>query len=228
MRELRIRDRSRCSGVSPRAATSGIMLTPVSNPDSPSTSSGNAMMAGQISPPKPPPPSISASVHRVSVSGVLITSAKPTPRTTPLTTKNSATTGIAMPTASLNPSRNTPPRMSSSTMVIHNSVPCRKDGTIGFSTRCTAASDADSVMVTIHDVSTNPSRASTNSFPRQNDSSRSSIATEPWPCGLSSATRRYIGSIPNRVSATISRVASGEIAPAASAAIPGRYASVEK
>ena len=51
---------SRCSGVSPVAATSGIMLTPVSNPDSPSTSSGNAMTAGPAMSRKPVPCAVSA------------------------------------------------------------------------------------------------------------------------------------------------------------------------
>ena len=74
----------------------------------------------------------------------------------------------------------------------------------------------------IHEVATKPSSTSTKILPRQNGSRSSSIATEPCPCGLSLATRRYIGSMPSRVSATISRVASGESAPAASAAMPGR------
>ena len=84
------------------------------------------------------------------------------------------------------------------------------------------ASADDSVIVMIHDVATNPSSTSTKSLPRQNGSRSSSIATEPWPCGLSRATRRYIGSMPSSVSATISSVASGDSAPAASAAMPGR------
>ena len=33
------------------------------------------------------------------------------------------------------------------------------------------------------------------------------MATEPWPCGLSLATRRYMGSMPSSVNATISNVA---------------------
>ena len=74
----------------------------------------------------------------------------------------------------------------------------------------------------IHDVQTKPSNVRTKNLPFQNGSSRSSIATEPWPYGLSAATRRYIGSIPHRVSSTMSNVASGEIAPAASSAMPGR------
>src|SRR5918998_1482264 len=83
-------------------------------------------------------------------------------------------------------------------------------------------SAADSVIVMIQEVATKPSRTRTKTFPRQNGSSRSSIATEPCPWGLSFATRRYIGSTPSRVSATITSVASGESAPAASAAMPGR------
>jgi hypothetical protein len=78
------------------------------------------------------------------------------------------------------------------------------------------------VIVMIHDVATNPSSTSTNSVPHQKGSSRSNIATEPCPFGLSAATLRYIGSMPPSVSSTISSVASGQTAPAASAAMPGR------
>ena len=88
--------------------------------------------------------------------------------------------------------------------------------------KCAVASAADRVIVMIHEVATNPSRTSTNSFPHQNGSSRSSMATEPWPFGLSAATLRYIGSMPSRVRATMSSVASGDTTPAASAAMPGR------
>ena len=48
------------------------------------------------------------------------------------------------------------------------------------------------------------------------------MATEPCPCGLSFATRRYIGSMPNRVRTTMSSVAIGDSAPAANTAIAGR------
>ncbi|MGQ4349412.1 hypothetical protein ACN6LG_008044 [Streptomyces sp. SAS_275] len=54
------------------------------------------------------------------------------------------------------------------------------------------------------------------------------MATEPAPSELSRVTRRYIGSMPTRVRATITIVASGETAPAASAAIAGTYARLEK
>ena len=50
----------------------------------------------------------------------------------------------------------------------------------------------------IHEVATKPSRTSTKILPRQNGSRSSSIATEPCPCGLSRATRRYIGSMPEQ------------------------------
>ena len=59
------------------------------------------------------------------------------------------------------------------------------------------------------------------SLPGQNESNLSSIEIEPCPCGLSSAMRLYIDTIANSVRATMSRVAMGERAPAASAAIPG-------
>ncbi len=55
-------------------------------------------------------------------------------------------------------------------------------------------------------------------------SKRSSIAIEPCPWGLSSATRRYMGTIPTRVKSTMSTVAMGERAPAASAAMPDMVA----
>jgi hypothetical protein len=74
----------------------------------------------------------------------------------------------------------------------------------------------------IHEVATNPSRTSTNTLPFQKGSKFSSIATDPCPSGLSAATRRYIGSMPSRVRATISNVANGDTAPAASSAMAGR------
>ncbi|MGA4960017.1 hypothetical protein [Streptomyces lavendulocolor] len=73
----------------------------------------------------------------------------------------------------------------------------------------------------VHDVATKPSRTSTNSLPHRIGSRSSSIATDPAPCGLSFTARRYIGSIPSRVTATISSVANGDTAPAANAAIAG-------
>ena len=51
----------------------------------------------------------------------------------------------------------------------------------GSRTKCAVASADDSVIVMIHEVATKPSSVSTNSLPRQNGSSRSSMATDPWP-----------------------------------------------
>jgi hypothetical protein len=84
------------------------------------------------------------------------------------------------------------------------------------------ASALDRVIVMIHEVATNPIRTRTKILPFQKGSRSSSMATEPCPCGLSLATRRYIGSTPSNVNATISSVASGDSAPAASAAMAGR------
>lgn len=53
LRALRMRDLSRCSEFSPEAEMSGIMLTPVSKPESPSTSSGKASRAGPARSPNP-------------------------------------------------------------------------------------------------------------------------------------------------------------------------------
>jgi hypothetical protein len=70
-------------------------------------------------------------------------------------------------------------------------------------------------------VAAKPSSTKTKSLPFQNDINRSSMAIDPSPLGLSEATRRYTGSAPSRVRATSTTVASGEIAPAARAAMPG-------
>ena len=76
-------------------------------------------------------------------------------------------------------------------------------------------------MVIRKSVAAKPSKVRTNSLPCQNDSSRSSIAIEPSPWGLSSATRRYTGRAPARVTITSTMVAIGESRPAARAAMPG-------
>jgi hypothetical protein len=76
-------------------------------------------------------------------------------------------------------------------------------------------------MVITQEVATKPSRHRTNSLPFQNESRRSSMAIEPCPCGLSAATTRYMGNIPKSVNSTISRVATGDSAPAVATAIPG-------
>ena len=222
LRVFLIRDSNRSRVDEPAAAISGIMLTPVSKPERPSTSAGKASTAGPRMPKTPPPCAVNADVQCASAPGVVKISTRPTTMITALSARKTATSGIATPTASLKPSRKTKQRISSRTTVINTSWPCRKPGRFGFSAMCTVASAADKVIVMIQDVPTKPSRTSTNSLPRQNGSRSSSIATEPCPCGLSRATRRYMGSIPSSVNATISSVASGESAPAASAAMAGR------
>ena len=65
----------------------------------------------------------------------------------------------------------------------------RKDvGTSEFSARWTAASETEGVIVILKSVARKPSNTSTVSLPGQNKSNLSSMAIEPWPCGLSSAT----------------------------------------
>ena len=95
--------------------------------------------------------------------------------------------------ASLNPLRNTPPSAASRTRVTVRCCPPSALLTSGFSTRCAEASAADRVIVMTKPVATKPRRRRTSSLPGQYDSSRSSIDIEPSPCGLSPATRRYIG-----------------------------------
>ena len=95
-----------------------------------------------------------------------------------------------MPIASRKPLRNTAPSRASSTRVTGTSCPSSSGERCGFSTRWAVASAAESVMVMRKSVAAKPSSTSTNSLPPQNDSSRSSMAIEPSPCGLSCATRR--------------------------------------
>jgi hypothetical protein len=94
--------------------------------------------------------------------------------------------------------------------------------------RWAVASAADSVIVMVKSVAAKPRSTSTNSLPPHHGSTRSSMAIEPSPCGLSRATLRYTGRAPNSVSATSTMVATGATAPAARAAMPGWYPRVEK
>ncbi|CAH0327645.1 hypothetical protein SRABI128_06313 [Microbacterium sp. Bi128] len=55
LRVFLTRDAMTCSGLSPVALISGIIETPVSNPDRPRTSRGKAMTAGPIRSMGPPP-----------------------------------------------------------------------------------------------------------------------------------------------------------------------------
>src|SRR5215204_2107099 len=222
LRVFLIRLANRSLGLAPAAATSGIMLTPVSKPDNPNTNSGKAIKAGPTMSTNPVPFAVNACVHVSNTSGLATTSLRPTTTMTALSKRNTPTRGMATTTASLNPRRKTTPRINNSTTVTGTAWPSKNPGRYGFSSIWTVASADDKVMVIIHDVATNPSSIKTNVLPRQNGSNRSSIATEPWPWGLSAAIRRYMGSIPSRVRATINNVASGDTAPATNAAIAGR------
>jgi len=97
---------------------------------------------------------------------------------------------MAILTASLNPARNTAPSTASSPSVIATCSSRRNPGVKGFSTMWAVASAEDRVMVMIQEVATKPSRQRTSSLPPQNGSSLSSIAREPCPPGLSTATLR--------------------------------------
>ena len=101
-----------------------------------------------------------------------------------------ATTTTAMPTASAKPMRKTTPSSTTSAQVSGTSHPCSALPTRGFSTMWAVASAVESVIVMRKSVTAKPSSTSTSSFDHQYDSSRSSMATEPSPCGLSRATRR--------------------------------------
>jgi hypothetical protein len=142
------------------------MLTPVSKPDRPSTSSGKAATAGQIKSPTPPPEG-NRSVQAVSADGSASTSPTPTATTTALSPRKTTTRGMATATASVKPRRNTPPRVNSRTTVSATACPSRKFGKNGFSRTCTEASAADSVIVMIQEVATNPSRTRTKILPFQ-------------------------------------------------------------
>ena len=84
----------------------------------------------------------------------------------------------------------------------------------------TAASAEESVIVTSQAVATNPRSTSTSSLPSRTRAA-SSIAIEPCPCGLCSATRLYIGRAPKRVRSTMRRVAIGERTPRRARLCPG-------
>ena len=187
---LRIRPTG-CSSSSPGPPSTWVATaTPVSNPERPSaslgkTSSAIATMASGL-------PCSSVRVARQSpiTCGCSTTCQTPAPTTTRLSARYTTTRATATPIASVNPRRKTIPRSATSPMVMASSWPCRTAGTCGFSTTWAAASAAESVMVMMKSVQAKPRSTSTKSLPRQNGSSRSSMAIDPWPCGLSAATRR--------------------------------------
>ena len=107
-----IRLRRRSASSAPSARTSGIMLTPVSNPDSPRTRSGKARNAVSSALPTPPVPS-RASSQFCSTTGSPKLRTRPATTTTAFSARNTTTSGTATLTASLNPARNTPPSTAS-------------------------------------------------------------------------------------------------------------------
>src|ERR687885_677390 len=90
--------------------------------------------------------------------------------------------------ASLKPFRKMRPSIATSTRVMATSWPRRKPETNGFSVMWAEASDEERVIVTMKSVAMKPKRHKTKILPFQKESRRSSIAMEPWPCGLSAAT----------------------------------------
>lgn len=101
-----------------------------------------------------------------------------------------ATSATAIPMASLKPFRKTAPSAAMRRRVIQVFPPCIQCGAKGFSTTCAEASAPDRVIVIRKSVAAKPSSTRTKIFPAHQGSSRSSIAIEPSPCGLSLATRR--------------------------------------
>ena len=216
----------RCSGFVPGASPApricGMTVTPVSKPDNPSASCGNTTRARARTPIGLPPPCRSmADVQSPSTAGCAATRRKESTMTTAFSVRKTATSTTAMPIASWNPRRNTAPSRTISRSVIGRFALCRACGMSGFSTACAAASAADRVIVMMNAVPAKPSSTRTNSLPAHQGSSRSSIAIEPSPRKLSDATRRYTGSAPKSVRSTSTSVATGEMNPAAIAAMAG-------
>ena len=164
---------------------------------------------------------VSVDHQSVTWAELVATWTRASPTTTAFSARYTATSTTAIPIASLNPRRNTAASAASSTSVTTNWCPCRKCGAYGFSSRCVDASAADRVIVIRKSVAAKPSSTRTRILPLHQDRMRSSMASEPSPCGLSPATRRYTGSAPNRVTRISTMVAIGETAPAARNAIAG-------
>ena len=217
----RIRPAGFSSVSSGSPSTCGMTATPVSKPDRPSASLGKTSSATPTMATTFPCSAVRALDQSVTTCAAVATCHRPTTTTTALRARYRPTRTTATPIASRKPLRNTAPSRATSTSVTTICCPCSTLGTCGFSTRWVEASAADRVMVIRKSVAAKPSRVRTNSLPFQNDSRRSSMAIEPSPCGLSSATRRYTGSAPARVTITSTIVATGDSSPAASAAMPG-------
>ena len=74
--------------------------------------------------------------------------------------------------------------------MIDDLVAVQRAATNGFSTMWAVASAADSVIVMMKSVAAKPEQHEDEQLALQQRSSRSSMAIEPSPCGLSRATRR--------------------------------------
>ncbi|CAM5554568.1 hypothetical protein STANM309S_01392 [Streptomyces tanashiensis] len=96
----------------------------------------------------------------------------------------------ATPMASRKPLRKTAPSSAISTSVMIICLLWSAASRWGFSTRWVEASAAERVMVMRKSVAAKPRSVRTKSLPFQKDSRRDSMAMEPSPRGLSSATRR--------------------------------------
>ena len=185
----------------------GMTATPVSKPESPRASLGKTSRAMPIITRGFPCCWLRAAHQSVTTWASLNTWARPTSTTTAFSSRNTATRTTATLMASLKPRRKTTPRPAIKARVIATSWPCRKSGANGFSMACALASAAESVMVIMKSVAAKPRSARTNSLPPHRGRSRSSIAMEPSPRGLSEATRRYTGRAPRSVTATSTTVA---------------------
>ena len=109
--------------------TSGIMATPVSKPDNPSASLGKSssdtptIASGLLCWAK------SACFHSTKWCGCRTMRHRPSPTTTMLSARYTPTSPTAMPMASLNPLRNTPPSSATSTSVAATLCPWSAPGT---------------------------------------------------------------------------------------------------
>ncbi len=220
-RVFRIRVAGWAGSSSAAPSTCGITATPVSKPDRPRASFGNTTSEMPIITQMFECSVVSMPRQFVTSSGAVITFQSALPITIRFRPRYTTTRTTAIPIASPKPRRNTPASSASRTRVMITSLPSNQCGTYGFSITCAVASAADSVIVMMKSVAMKPSRTRIVNLPFQRPRSRSSIAIEPSPCGLSAATRRYTGSAPSRVRRTRIKVATGDSRPTAAAAIAG-------
>ncbi len=210
-----------CSSVSVGSPlTRGITATPVSKPERPSASFGKSRAARAIIITGLPCAANSADRQLARTSGWAATSRRPVMMTTTLSIRYVATSPTASTMASWKPRRKMAPSTVSSPIVTSIGWSIQA-GVSGFSMRCALASAADRVMVITKSVAAKPRRHRTTSLPFQRGKSCSSMKMLPCPCGLTAATRLYMGSAPKIVTRMRTSVASGASAPAARNAMLG-------